>query len=185
MLPYCALMAAPQPVTVTDFRGDAAQAAAFVSLCWDAQFPNTVSCSQWGESDFAWQIFAQEENIILGAYDGDTLVGFVYGEPIDVLWCDRPERAMFSSALAVDPDRKGEGIAKMLAQTLARRMQQGSRVAFSVTKRIANQAFDTDANGLVEMEAAGQAICLTSGYHADAVGRFVEKQPLKFNWEAA
>lgn len=71
------------------------------------------------------------------------------------------------------------------AINLARRMQQGSRTAFSLTKRIANQAFDTDANGLVEMEAAGQAICLTSDYHADAVGRFVEKQPLKFNWEAA
>lgn len=70
------------------------------------------------------------------------------------------------------------------ALTLARRMQNGSRAAFSLTKRIVNQSFDIDSGGLVEMEAAGQAICLSSAYHADAVGRFKAKQPLKFNWEA-
>ena len=70
------------------------------------------------------------------------------------------------------------------ALTLARRMQQGSRAAFGLTKRIVNQSFDIDAGGLIEMEAAGQAICLSSAYHADAVGRFKAKQPLKFNWEA-
>ncbi|GGD34153.1 GNAT family N-acetyltransferase [Sinisalibacter lacisalsi] len=108
---------------VTDFRGDPAEAAAFVSRCWSAQFPETVSCSQWDANDFAWQVFAQPENIILGAYAGADLVGFVYGEPVDVLWRGRPVRAMFSSVLAVDPAWKGKGIAKALAQTLAGRMR--------------------------------------------------------------
>jgi len=112
-----------QPFVVTDFRGDAAQAAAFVSRCWDAQFPKDVTCSQWTAEDFDWQVFAQPENVILGAYMGARLVGFVFGEPVDMLWKGRPVRAMFSSVLAVDPELKGHGIAKALAKTLAERMR--------------------------------------------------------------
>ena len=70
------------------------------------------------------------------------------------------------------------------AMALARRMQDASPAAFAVTKRVTNQAFDNDAASIVEMEAAGQAVCLASDYHADAVNRFVEKKPLRFNWEA-
>ena len=70
------------------------------------------------------------------------------------------------------------------AMSLARRMQDASAGAFGITKRIANQAFDNDADALLEMEAAGQAICLAGDYHKDAVNRFVEKRPLRFNWEA-
>lgn len=116
-------MAAIEPVVVTDFRGNAAQAAAFVSRCWDVQFPPNVTCSQWTGEDFDWQVFAQPENIILGAYIGERLVGFIYGEPVDMLWKGRPVRAMFSSVLAVDPDMKGHGIAKALAKKIAARMQ--------------------------------------------------------------
>lgn len=69
------------------------------------------------------------------------------------------------------------------AHRLATRMQAASRVALGATKRIVNQAFDLDANALVEMEAAAQAICLASDYHKSAATRFTEKQPLQFDWE--
>ena len=69
------------------------------------------------------------------------------------------------------------------ARQLAERMQAASRVALGATKRIVNQAFDLDAQALIEMEAAAQAICLASDYHKDAAIRFSEKRPLPFNWE--
>ncbi len=69
------------------------------------------------------------------------------------------------------------------AQTLAKRLQMASGPALGVTKRIVNQALDLDANALIEMEAAAQAICLASAYHKDAATRFVEKRALLFNWE--
>ncbi|MGI9425060.1 MAG: enoyl-CoA hydratase/isomerase family protein [Hyphomicrobiaceae bacterium] len=69
------------------------------------------------------------------------------------------------------------------AQKLANRLQRASSTALGITKRIVNQAFDLDANALVEMEAAAQAICLASDYHKQAALRFSEKQPLLFNWE--
>lgn len=103
----------------------------------------------------------------------------------EIMFTGRPIDAEEAKDLGIVMDVCPEQDLMDRAMALARRMQQGSRTAFGVTKRVANQAFDVDANGLTEMEAAGQAICLTSGYHADAVGRFVEKKPLKFNWEAA
>lgn len=69
------------------------------------------------------------------------------------------------------------------AHRLATRMQAASGVALGATKRIVNQSFDLDANALIEMEAAAQAVCLASAYHKDAAIRFTEKRPLKFNWE--
>lgn len=69
------------------------------------------------------------------------------------------------------------------ARELAVRMQAASRAALGATKRIVNQAFDLDAQALIEMEASAQALCLASDYHKDAAVRFSEKRPLKFNWE--
>jgi 2-(1,2-epoxy-1,2-dihydrophenyl)acetyl-CoA isomerase len=69
------------------------------------------------------------------------------------------------------------------ARKLAVRMQTASRVALGATKRIANQAFDLDANALIEMEASAQAVCLASNYHKEAAIQFAEKKTLLFNWE--
>lgn len=109
---------------ICDFRGDAAQAVDFVNKCWSAQFPEDFSCPQWDRDYFQWQMFADPNNIILGAYQGDELIGFVFGEPIALKWRNRPIRAMFSNALAGDPTRKGMGIAKALATELSARLRQ-------------------------------------------------------------
>ncbi len=69
------------------------------------------------------------------------------------------------------------------ARKFAQRLQLASGPALGATKRIVNQAFDLDANALIEMEAAAQATCLASDYHKDAARRFVDKRGLKFNWD--
>lgn len=70
------------------------------------------------------------------------------------------------------------------AMKIAKNMQQVSPLAFGITKRVLNQTFDVNAPALLEMEVAGQTICIGSDYHSDAVNRFVQKKPLRFNWEA-
>ncbi len=111
-----------QQFTIKDFHGDAKEAVNFVNACWSAQFPDNFTCPQWDRDYFEWQMFAQPDNILLGAYVDDELVGFVFGEPIALRWKQQPIQAMFSTALAADPKRKGAGIAKALAAALAKRM---------------------------------------------------------------
>jgi enoyl-CoA hydratase/carnithine racemase len=48
------------------------------------------------------------------------------------------------------------------AVALARRMQDTSPTAFAITKRITNQTFDNNAASIMEMESAGQAVCLAN-----------------------
>lgn len=110
-----------------------------------------------------------------------------------IVGMQRAKELMFTARPIPADEAKALGIVMELhepqdlrggAMQLARRMQQASGPALSATKRIANQAFDLDANALIEMEAAAQAICLASDYHRDAAQRFASKQPLLFNWEA-
>jgi 2-(1,2-epoxy-1,2-dihydrophenyl)acetyl-CoA isomerase len=69
------------------------------------------------------------------------------------------------------------------AQSLARRMQSGSRDATGAAKVVLNQSFNLDAKALVEMEAAVQAVMMGSRYHKNAVRDFLDKKPLPFDWE--
>lgn len=110
-----------------------------------------------------------------------------------IVGMQRAKEIMFTARAIDAEEAKALGIVMELhqpqhlreaAMRLARRMQQASGPALSATKRIANQAFDLDANALIEMEAAAQAVCLASDYHRDAAQRFADKQPLLFNWEA-
>lgn len=70
------------------------------------------------------------------------------------------------------------------AMALARRLTKASTAAIGCSKRILNQSFNLDAQALVEMEAAAQAVFFATAYHKDAVANFVNKQPMDFNWEA-
>lgn len=110
-----------------------------------------------------------------------------------IVGLQRAKELMFTCRVVEATEAKDLGIVMELhehddlsaaALKLAKRMQKGSKAALGITKRITNQAFDLDANALVEMEAAAQAICAASDYHKDAAKRFVEKEPLLFNWDA-
>ncbi len=102
----------------------------------------------------------------------------------EIMYTGRPIDAAEAKALGIVMEVYGADSLQTAALALARRMQDASRAAFAITKRVSNQAFDNDADAILEMEAAGQAICLSGDYHKDAVQRFVDKQPMRFNWEA-
>lgn len=69
------------------------------------------------------------------------------------------------------------------AMQLAERFRAASTLAVGIAKSILNQAFHLDQRALIELEAYGQAVCLDSAYHEDAVARFLSKQPLAFDWD--
>lgn len=69
------------------------------------------------------------------------------------------------------------------ADKLARRLALSSTKAQGMTKRAMNQSFTMDAAAAVEVEALMQSVLFQSDYHKDAINRFVNKKPLKFNWE--
>jgi len=70
------------------------------------------------------------------------------------------------------------------ALDLAARFCQASPQALGLTKRLANRAFDVDYRVMAELESAAQTLCIKSDYHKEATRRFVDKEPMPFNWDA-
>ncbi|MEP3787255.1 enoyl-CoA hydratase/isomerase family protein [Ascidiaceihabitans sp.] len=68
------------------------------------------------------------------------------------------------------------------ALEIAGMMQETSQLAFSLTKELTGRALQSDAETMLKLEAEAQAQCLTSEYHINAIGRFTEKKPPKFNF---
>lgn len=69
------------------------------------------------------------------------------------------------------------------ALALARRFLAAPRVALGLTKRLANRAYELDAAAMAELEACAQVACVVEPDHADALERFVRKQPMRFDWD--
>ena len=101
----------------------------------------------------------------------------------ELMYTGRPVGAQEAKELGITMEVYPANELYEASVALAHRMQNTSSTAFAITKRVTNQTFENTAASIVEMEAAGQAICLTSHYHSDAVERFVNKKPLRFNWE--
>lgn len=70
------------------------------------------------------------------------------------------------------------------ARAMAGRFAKSSRIATGQAKVILNQSLHTDQRALADMEAWAQAVCLASDYHKTAIRRFLDKQPLEFDWDA-
>lgn len=68
-------------------------------------------------------------------------------------------------------------------QALAAKFGEASTAAIGMAKSIMNQAFELDAHAMAEMEAYAQTVCRGTDYHQDAVRRFRDKQPLRFDWD--
>lgn len=68
------------------------------------------------------------------------------------------------------------------AGRMARAFCDASPVAIGVSKALLEQSFGMDIRQVAEAEAQGQAICLTSDYHADAARRFLARKPPRFQW---
>lgn len=69
------------------------------------------------------------------------------------------------------------------ALAMARRFLPSSRLALGLTKRLSNRAYELDAAALAELEACAQAACLAEPDHADALERFVRKEPMRYDWD--
>lgn len=68
------------------------------------------------------------------------------------------------------------------AQEIAGMMCNASKLAFGLTKSITNRAMEMDSEALMTLEAQAQSICLSSGYHREALERFTNKTPPLFDF---
>jgi 2-(1,2-epoxy-1,2-dihydrophenyl)acetyl-CoA isomerase len=68
------------------------------------------------------------------------------------------------------------------AQALARSLCGASDAAMSVTKQALNASLGSDLTTMLEMEATGQAIAVSSDYLKESARRFVAKEPPQFRW---
>jgi len=69
------------------------------------------------------------------------------------------------------------------AMAFAGRFRHASTAALGMAKSVMNQSYNLDQRALAEMEAYAQALAITSDAHAEAVGRFLDKQPLTYDWD--
>ena len=68
------------------------------------------------------------------------------------------------------------------ALEMATALAQASPFAFARTKQLLARTFETDRRTLLGAEASAQAIALESDYTKDAVGRFMRREPARFQW---
>jgi enoyl-CoA hydratase/carnithine racemase len=69
------------------------------------------------------------------------------------------------------------------SRRIAARFKGASRQALGTTKRLLNMSFETPYAALADLEANAQAVETCTSYHADALRRFVRKEPPAFDWD--
>lgn len=69
------------------------------------------------------------------------------------------------------------------ARQFAQRFVEAPSQALGITKRLLNSSFETSYGGFVEVEANAQAVATTTAYHADALHRFADGKPLRYDWD--
>lgn len=70
------------------------------------------------------------------------------------------------------------------ATRFAARFRDASMHSIGLAKALLTQSFEHDLRSMLEFEAFGQGISYSNPYHDEAVGRFREKQPARFDWES-
>jgi len=70
------------------------------------------------------------------------------------------------------------------AQALARSFTGASALATRLIKQDVAQSLSSDLATMLALEAEHQALCFGSPYQAEAVQRFLDKQPAAFQWPA-
>jgi len=71
------------------------------------------------------------------------------------------------------------------ARAIAGCFVNASGVAVALTKAALGRAFESDLASMLEVEASLQGIAFSTPYHRAAVRRFLDKQPLLFQWPPA
>ena len=101
----------------------------------------------------------------------------------EIMFTGRPLDAKEAKELGIAMEVHDAENLKSAAMELAGRLCRANTPAIGATKRIVNQSFNLDANALIEMEAAAQAIYFSSDYHTNAIRGFLDKKPLAYDWE--
>ena len=101
----------------------------------------------------------------------------------EIMFTGRPLDAQEAKQLGIAMDVHGTDDLMDATMELAGRLCKANTRAIGATKRIVNQSFNLDAQALIEMEAAAQAVQLSSDYHQNAIKGFLNKQPLAYDWE--
>jgi len=70
------------------------------------------------------------------------------------------------------------------AQALGARLAEGSKTAQALTRAYAHLSLHSDYRTMMELEVVGQTVCFDTDYHREAVRRFKDKEPLRYDWEA-
>ena len=70
------------------------------------------------------------------------------------------------------------------AVQLAAAVAAASPVAFSMTKQLLKSSFDLERDTFLEAEANAQAVAFTTEYLKEAAGRFMRREPARFQWPA-
>ncbi len=100
----------------------------------------------------------------------------------EIVFTGREVGAQEAAALGMVFEVHEPGSTMAHARVLAERMAHAPTAALGMAKNVLNRSFNLDQDTLAEMEANAQAIALNSHYHRDAVRRFLDKQPLAYNW---
>lgn len=68
------------------------------------------------------------------------------------------------------------------AQQMAACLAQAAPAALAMTKRAFNVSLNSSLDSMMDIESSAQAVARTTQWHADAVQRFLTKQPAAFQW---
>ena len=101
----------------------------------------------------------------------------------EIMFTGRPLDAQEAKELGIAMEVHGTDDLMDATMELAGRLCKANTRAIGATKRIVNQSFNLDTQALIEMEAAAQAVQLSSDYHQNAIKGFLDKQPLAYDWE--
>ena len=100
----------------------------------------------------------------------------------EIMLSAREVHAEEARDLGIAMEIVADGAALQRALSVAQGVSTASPSATAMTKSALNRSFASDLATMVELESAAQGIAFSSEYHRDAVERFSNRQPAKFNW---
>lgn len=94
---------------------------------------------------------------------------------------DAEEARQVGIVLEIHPVEKLAERARLMAKSFS----LASATAMSLSKSALNASLNSNLTTMLELEATGQGLARSTDYHRDAIGRFLQKQPLLFQWPNA
>ena len=111
-------------IEVRTYEGDAQTVSNFTRQTWLERYKLDIPVIDWSPAYFEKQLLWDrpgKRDFLVAAYDGARLIGTLFAEEIPFQHRGEPVSATMGSWLTVDPDYRGQGIARMLAEEQRRR----------------------------------------------------------------